>query len=245
MAKIRILATEDDPIHEEKLIMAVDELGYELIDVLNSPDNIMSIINATKPDILLMDIDLGADISGIELVKKINETHDIPTVYLTSFTDNETFQEAKKTIPAAYVTKPYDIFALQTAIEIAIHNNVKKNETAAGWSNDIVLKDYVFIKEKGALTKVTITDIKLVEAYDKYCYIHTEGKRYMLNARLKNIVLQLPTDTFCQVHRSYVVNLTAIDNIHIQSSEISIMGKKVSVSKSYKNDLFSRFNSLG
>lgn len=81
MSKIRILATEDDPIHEEKLRMVIDKLNYELIDVLTDPYQVISVIRATKPDVLLMDIDLNSDISGIDLVNKINELHDIPTVF--------------------------------------------------------------------------------------------------------------------------------------------------------------------
>ena len=68
MSKIRILATEDDPIHEEKLRMVIDVLNYELIDVIADPHKIIPIIRATNPDVLLMDIELGSDISGIELM---------------------------------------------------------------------------------------------------------------------------------------------------------------------------------
>lgn len=245
MAKIRILATEDDPIHEAKLRMALEVLGYELIEVLSDPQQVLSLIKATKPDILLMDIDLGADISGIDLVKKINETHDIPSVFLTSFTDNETFQEAKKTNPLAYITKPYEIPELQRAIELAVYSKKNKAVSFSGWKNDVVLRDHIFIKEGSSLTKVLISDIKLIEAYDKYCFIYTSAKKFMLKARLKNIITQLPADLFCQVHRSYVVNMTAIENIELQQNKLFVLGKELNISKTYKEDLFSRINSLG
>lgn len=245
MTKIRILATEDDPIHEEKLRMAMDVLGYELIDVLNDPQKVLAVIAAAKPDLLLMDIDLGSDISGIDLVKKINERHDIPTVFLTSFTDNKTFQEAKDTEPVAYITKPYETTELQRAIELAVYHKQKNPEIFSGWKNDVVLQGNIFIKEGSSLTKISIVDTKLIEAYDKYCYIHTTEKRFMLKARLKNIITQLPHDLFCQVHRSYVVNLSAIDNIQMQQNKISILGKKIGIGKTYKQGLYSRINALG
>ena len=58
MSKIRILATEDDPIHEAKLRMVMDSLKYDLIDVIVDPHQVIPIIRATNPDILLMDVDL-------------------------------------------------------------------------------------------------------------------------------------------------------------------------------------------
>ena len=125
MSKIRILATEDDPIHEEKLRMVIDKLNYELIDVLTDPYQVISVIRATKPDVLLMDIDLNSDISGIDLVNKINELHDIPTVFLTSFQDAKTFNKAKETLPAAYITKPYNAEELERSIELAVFSKQK------------------------------------------------------------------------------------------------------------------------
>jgi DNA-binding NtrC family response regulator len=120
MTKIKILATEDDAIHEEKLRMAIDLLNYTLIDVIVDPHKVMSVISATKPDVLLMDIDLGSDISGIDLSKKINGLFDIPIVYITSFVDKNTFNEAKKTQPTAYLSKPYKIDELERVIELAV-----------------------------------------------------------------------------------------------------------------------------
>jgi len=99
MLKIRVLAAEDEAIHADKLRMVLDTVGYKLIDVVSDSGQLHNLINATKPDVLLMDIDLGVVKTGIELVKEVNVAHDIPTVYLTSFTYNQTFREAKKTMP--------------------------------------------------------------------------------------------------------------------------------------------------
>jgi DNA-binding LytR/AlgR family response regulator len=245
MAKIRVLATEDDPIHEAQLRKSLDVLGYELIDVLSNPEEVIPMVNATSPDILLMDIDLGAKVTGIDLVKKINLDHNIPTVYLSAFTDNETFQKAKKTIPSAYISKPYEIFALQSAIEMAVYHSSKEELGENSWDSNMVLKKHVFIKDGQSLVKVAISDIMLLEAYDKYCYIHTAEKKFMLNARLKNIISQLPSSLFCQVHRSYVVNMLSIESVQPQNNKVIIAGKEVSISKSFKHDFLLRLNSLG
>ena len=242
MSKIRILATEDDPIHEEKLRMVMDILNYELIDVISDPHQVIPMVQATKPDVLLMDIDLNSDISGIDLVKKINESYDIPTVFLTSFQDAKTFNQAKETLPVAYVTKPYEADALERSIELAVF--CKKQEVK-GLLNKHPVRKHLFIKDGPSLTKVLHSEISVIEAYDKYCYIHTQRKKFMLKERLKNIADQLPNHLFVQVHRSYIINLEAIDDIQLTQNKLFVGGKEIGIGKTYKQTLLSKISTLG
>jgi len=244
MSKIRVLATEDDPIHEEKLRMVMDSLSYDLIDVIVDPHQVILSIRATNPDVLLMDVDLNSDISGIDLIKKINELFDIPTVYITSFSDLNTFNKAKETQPAAYITKPYGAEELQRSIELAVFNKQKERKNI-GTTNVDPTSSHLFVKDGHSLTKVRLSEIKYIEAHDKYCFIHTLDKKYMIKERLKNIADQLPNHSFLQVHRSYIINLEAIDDIQPSQSKLSIGGKEIGIGKTYKQALFSRISTLG
>lgn len=245
MSKIRVLAVEDEPLHEDKLRMDLDKLGYDLIDVLNDPSRLMTVISATKPDVLLMDINLGDNVSGIDLVVKVNEVFDIPTVYLTSFTDDQTFNEAKTTLPTAYITKPYQAEELKRAVELAVLSGQSDPHGNTIRTNQANQREYLFIKNGNTLTKVSVSDIKLIEAYDKYCFIFTPEKKYMLKERLKNILLQLPSSKFCQIHRSYIVNISAIESIQLQQNKIVVMGKTIGIGKTYKQNLFANVKLIG
>ena len=223
----------------------MDLLGYDLIDVLKDHTRLMSIISATNPDVLLMDIDLGDNVSGIDLVLKINEMYDIPTVYLTSFADDQTFNEAKTTFPAAYITKPYDADELKRAIELAVFSNQDKRFSSANRKNRFAVSENIFIKNANTLVKVSIPDIRLIEAYDKYCYIFTTNQKYMIKERLKNILLQLPESLFCQVHRSYIINISSIESIDLHQNNIIVMGKSIGIGKTFKQNLFANVNTIG
>ncbi len=243
MSKIRILAIEDDPIHEAKLRMVMDSLKYDLIDVIVDPHQVIPIIRATNPDILLMDVDLNSDISGIDLVNKINELFDIPIVFLTSFHDASTFNKAKETQPAAYITKPYKAEELERSIELAIFNKQKERIGIASPKNTRITK-HLFVKDGASLTKVLLSAIRYIEAYDKYCYIHLEHKKYMIKERLKNISEKLPDDLFLQVHRSYIINLEAIDDIQLTQSKLLIGEKEIGIGKKYRHVFLSRISIL-
>ncbi len=244
MSKIRILATEDDPIHEEKLRMTMDLLNYDLIEVIADPHQVIPVIKAANPDILLMDIDLNSDISGIDLSNKINELFDIPIVFVTSFHDSKTFNKAKETQPAAYITKPYKTDELQRSIELAIFSK-KRNDADYPSPKVVNYTNHLFIKDGSSLTKVMLTEIMLIEAYDKYCYIHTPHKKFMLKERLKNIAEHLPDQLFIQVHRSFIINLEAIDSIRLAQNKLTIGGKDIGIGKTYKQAFLSKINTLG
>jgi PAS domain S-box-containing protein len=75
-----------------------------------------------------MDIVLQGDMDGIETVEKIKTIHDIPIVYLTAYSDDNTIQRVKMTNPSGYILKPFSNVELYSTIEIALYNQkVKRN----------------------------------------------------------------------------------------------------------------------
>jgi DNA-binding LytR/AlgR family response regulator len=242
MIKIRILALEDDELHADVLRMTIGKLGYELIDIVDNSKDLFRLIQATKPDLLLMDIDIGEEQSGIDLVKKINEANDIPVIYVTSLQEQHIYKKAKETLPDGYVLKPYDPITLQSAIDLCILRKQKENAVVKKPGSPVEKRDTVFVKDGNTLIKLFLKDIAIVEAYDKYCYVYAKEKKYLLNIQLKTVVDHLPSEQFLQVHRSYLINFDAIEKIKTAENIVEIAGKQIPVSKSHKNALFSRLN---
>lgn len=243
MHKIKILAVEDDELYADTLRMVIDQIGYELIDVVSEPQEALRILKAVQPDVLLMDIDLGEE-NGIELVKKINEIKDVPVIYVSSYKDKTIIGQAMATQPDGYVTKPYEAAQLQAAIEVAVARNQKQNFPFNPIQSQQISQKAIFVKEGNTLVKLLLKDIALVEAYDKYCYIYTKEKKHLLNSQLKTLIQQLPKEIFLQVHRSYLINLDAVEKIRPQQNCLEIAGKQVPVSKSFKAALFSHLTTI-
>jgi CheY-like chemotaxis protein len=68
-----------------------------------------------------MDIILKGELDGIQTAQIIKENYNTPFIYLTAYYDKEILEKAQKTLPAAYITKPYEEKGLQTAIQLAIN----------------------------------------------------------------------------------------------------------------------------
>lgn len=128
MPKAKILIVEDEIIVAEDIKNILYKEGYEALAVATSGNEAIEIANEQEPDLVLMDIMLEGDIDGIETAQKIKEKHNIPVVYVTAYTDEETVEKAKITEPYGYIIKPFEPVEIHTIIELALYRHKKEQE---------------------------------------------------------------------------------------------------------------------
>jgi adenylate cyclase len=122
-SKIKILIVEDEKIIGLDIKQALEKIGYEVINIVKSGEAAIDLAGELKPDLVLMDIMLSGGISGIDAAEAIRRKFNIPVIYLTGLTDEETFHKAKITQPFGYLPKPFDQKGLHTAIEMGLYKH--------------------------------------------------------------------------------------------------------------------------
>ena len=83
----------------------------------------MRIMEHSEPDLVMMDIMLEGPMDGVEVAGRIREKNEIPVIFLTAYSDNETLQRAKITEPFGYLIKPYKERELHTNIEVSLYSH--------------------------------------------------------------------------------------------------------------------------
>jgi two-component system, response regulator PdtaR len=250
--KVNILVVEDEAIVAMALADKLEAEGYQIVGIANNGLKAIELFEHNQVDLLLCDINIKGDFDGIETVTRMIAIKPIPVIYLTAFSDIETVERAKKTFPAAYVTKPYNIINLRIAIEMAIHNFVerinpeKKSTINANFqekenSKESILQidNYVFIKQGYQFVKVALNDILILEADDIYTTFITTEKKYAFRMSLTNVLEKLYFSKMSRVHRSFAVNTSHI--ISFNDFELTIGTHIVPIGKSYKNDFMRIF----
>jgi len=116
----KILIVEDDEITALNLKISLQKHGYSIVGITDNISDANSKINELKPELILIDISLEDSADGIVLAKEIRSRYKLPFIYLTSYTDNETISQAKKTEPYGYIVKPFDPNALHATIQMAL-----------------------------------------------------------------------------------------------------------------------------
>lgn len=106
----------------------LEDLGYEIIDIVDNAQEAVDIAAEKCPDITIMDIKLKGKMTGIEASQLIME-FGLPVIYLTANTDDGTFGDALSNCPSyAFIGKPFNKVILQHNIECAINRSEIENE---------------------------------------------------------------------------------------------------------------------
>lgn len=119
--RARLLIVENEGIVALNIQRRLEGLGYRIVATVSSGEEAIDIAGETTPDLVLMDIKLEGNIDGIEAAIQIRNRFQIPIVYLTAYTNDETLNRAKLTEPYGYILKPFEARDLGTTIEIALY----------------------------------------------------------------------------------------------------------------------------
>lgn len=128
MAEKRILVVEDESVIAGEIKRTLGDLGYTVVEVVSSGEEAIEKTSQHNPDLVLMDIVLKGEMDGVQAAEKIRLQHNIPVVYLTAYTDENTMQRAKISEPYGYVVKPFDDRELYTSIEMALYRHEAEEE---------------------------------------------------------------------------------------------------------------------
>ncbi len=120
MKQASILIVEDDFIVARTLEKTLTELGYRVAGMASTGQDALVMTRDHKPSLVLLDIRLGDAMDGIETAQMIHEQYHIPVVYLTAYSDDQTFTRAIGTSLYGYLIKPVTLNALRTTIEVAL-----------------------------------------------------------------------------------------------------------------------------
>lgn len=108
---------------------------------------------------------------------------------------------------------------------------------------ELLIKDAIFIRDKGCLTKIKFSNIVYLKGDGNYTTLVTNKKVYSLRNILKEFEEILPQEMFLRIHKSFIVNLQEI--ITISPKEILMGEDKVPVGRTYYQALINGIQKLG
>jgi PAS domain S-box-containing protein len=126
VAAKKILIVEDEVIVALDIEKKLAKLGYEVLASVTSGEAAIETVKEPPPDLILMDISLAGEIDGIEAAERIQRHYDIPIIYLTAHSHQQTLERAKITEPYGYIVKPFQRKSLHATIETALYKHHMK-----------------------------------------------------------------------------------------------------------------------
>jgi DNA-binding LytR/AlgR family response regulator len=184
---------------------------------LNAEDA-LAYLDEHRVDVMFLDIEMPG-ISGFELMDRLEYP---PQVILTT-SKTEYAYDAFQYNVTDYLRKPftYDRF-LESVQKLRIARSDVPEPA----------EDHIFIKVDGKLIRLEGRDILYIESMGDYVRFVTQQRKYITHNTIKNIESRVEGMGFLKVHRSYIVNMSQVDDL--QDTNLIVKGVSIPVSKSHK-----------
>lgn len=191
----------------EKMIESIliqNNLSGEVVFSATTPNDIINYIDNNQFDVLILDIDLKSELSGLSLANYIRKNNKKAYIIFTTAHLEYTM--------VAYKYKTFDFLAKPITME-------RLEETILRLYDDAYSDSYNFLKIDKKNGFIRIQDVFLIQKEGKKAIFKTKEKDYEVYCSFSNILNELP-ESFVRCHKSYIVNLDKISNI--QSDNIII-----------------------
>lgn len=114
----RILIIEDEPVIALDIASIVQQSGHEVVGIAATHAEAVALAETERPGLVLADIQLADDSSGIEAVGEILGHHAVPVVFVTAYPDR--LLTGERTEPTFLITKPFEAEQLNVTISQAL-----------------------------------------------------------------------------------------------------------------------------
>ena len=209
---IRCLAIDDEPLALQQLAAYIKKTPFlELVAQCQSAIEARQFLEKDTVDAIFCDINMP-DLNGMDFVKSLQ----VPPLIVFTTAYSEYAVEGFKVNAVDYLLKP---FGMQDFLRAA--NRLKERvqgsrvQEVQGSPLTSESDDVIFLKTDYRVVKVTISEIRYIEAMSEYLKIYIEGeaKPIVTLLSMKKMEEKL-TENFMRIHRSYIVNLTKIQEIN-------------------------------
>jgi two-component system LytT family response regulator len=241
-----IVVDDEGPARDKLKILLGQESDIKIVAECETGAAAIAALKESKPDLLLLDIQLP-DMDGFSVLKALSP-EEMPIVVFTTAYD----QYAIKAFDAHaldYLLKPFDHERLRDALHRA--------RLAVRTHSDRVLTDRLLnilqvaraapqarrllVRAGGRVVFLAYDEIEWIEAAANYVRVHAGKVSYMLRSSIGTIAEKLPNDQFVRIHRSTVVNARIIKELQpCNSGEFIVVlrnGKELSCSRGYRSGL--------
>jgi two-component system, LytTR family, response regulator len=241
MSRLTALIIDDESLARFTLKNKLaDYSQIEIIGEASSMNEAIEKIGQLNPQLLFLDIQLQ-DGSGFDLLNQIEFSGKI--VFVTAY--DEYALRAFEINAVDYLLKPISDKRLKVAIERIFDN---ENSSSVISIPKLDYNDRLMVMYRNSVNFIKINTIITIKASREYCYINTsDGKEYLTGKNIGEWEDRLPSQNFCRVHRSTIINFDFITNIDHKITGIAYvsmfgMAEPLTISRNYFRKLKERYS---
>ena len=239
--EIRVAIVDDEELWSRVIAATLRDHGYTVAWIASTFESAVTKLNTKDYDLVLLDITLQTNHSGIELGKMLSTYYNKPFIFVTSNLEAETISAAVQAKPAAYLTKPFQAASLIGTLQSAINNSLYTTK-----ATDKPDDDLFFVKQGKKYKKIRWSEVSWLRSDDNYTTIFNTADtleyciRSSLIRTMQHFIPAALQGEFIQVNRSEAVNFKYIQEVC--NDEIRVAGKICSLTRTFSSDLRKKMN---
>ena len=244
MSNLRILVVEDEVLVATDIEESLESLGYSVQNAVATGKAAIEEVEKNLPDVILMDIMLKGNMTGIEAANIIRQKHNVPIIYLTANADISTIEKAKVSLPYGYIIKPFTEKDLRTNIEIArfkFENDIKSKVESDQFNQFFGLgagaKTHLIVEGEKGFEKINPDEVYFIEKQDEKSVIHFVDNEIASKSSIEEIGKLFASDNFFRVSELYIVNVDKIFMVKFPEIIIADTMNVISVDEDRQHDL--------
>ncbi len=208
---IRCLAIDDEPLALLQLVTYISKVPFlELATQCHSALEAREFLQHESVDAIFCDINMP-DLNGMDFVKSLT----VPPLIVFTTAYSEYAVEGFRVNAVDYLLKPFGLQEFQRAATRLRERFETTAPAPAAAAAPTESDDNIFLKTDYRIVKVSIADIRYIEAMSEYLkvWLESDAKPIITLLSMKKMEEHLP-NYFMRIHRSYIINLRKIQEVN-------------------------------
>ena len=226
---INCIITDDEPLAREGLAQYVADIDFlQLQGIAENPLETLAIMEEKPVDLLFLDIQMPK-LNGLDFLKSLDHP---PLVIITTAYPSFALEGYQLNV-LDYLVKPITFQRfLKACMKAKKQFGLMQNNHTEPPLSDYksATKEHFFIKCDGKIERIRFDELLYVESMQNYVSLQTERGKFTTLLTLKNTLAELPTNTFMQIHKSFIVNLEKVQTLG--DGHIKIKDRLIPISRS-------------
>ena len=249
--KFQVIIVDDEALARKKIVSLLQERDdIQICGQCSNGLEALSAIEQIEPDLVILDIQMP-ELDGFELIDAIGVDQMPVTIFVTAY-DQYAIQAFDKNA-LDYVLKPINPSRLMQALDKAVLNiKTKQHLDSKNHFNNLlqdiaVARKYmgkIVIRTSGKICFINVSEIDWIESEGNYINIHTNSETHLLRETMKNIESKLDPALFIRIHRSRIVNIEKIKELHRGANNNFIVVLKDGSHMNMSNRYWDKFNKI-
>lgn len=218
MRRVRVLVVDDEALARDVAVEYLRECeGVEVAGTCANGYEAVKAVSESVPDVLLLDVQMPK-LSGFDVLELVGPG---PAVIFATAHDDYALK-AFEVHAVDYLLKPFSQARLAEAIARA-RARLATNAAASSESLRAALRtvriERVLVRDAGRVFIVPVETLEYAQAQDDYVLLHTQGRNLLKEQTISSLEGQLDPRRFVRIHRSWLINVDALDRIELEAKD--------------------------